>query len=126
MIRSETNRLLDLTINTCTGKLSLEEIEDRIQSFYKGQPTLNTIWDFSDADLADFSTDQVSIFAQGVKRMEHSRQRGKTAIISHSDISYGLSRMYQIRAELAQQQSEIRVFKSIGDAESWMGIKGST
>jgi hypothetical protein len=44
-----------------------------------------------------------------VKKMVHSRTGGKPALVTPSDLGYGMSRMYQVFAESDQHISDIQV-----------------
>lgn len=56
MIETIVDKKKDLTIHKCSGSLTDEEFKEAIQSFYDGNPTMNVIWDFSKASLADTPT----------------------------------------------------------------------
>jgi len=120
LIRFTTDTSRDLSIYTCTGELSADEIMKTVKSIYEGTPSRNIIWDLAESDVSSIKADEVRELARGVKRLAHSREGGKTAIVSPKDISYGIGRMYQIFAEIYVQSSQIEVFRSKLEAERWI------
>ncbi len=123
MISSTEDIKRNLTIYTCKGQISVDEIGKKVKSFYEGTPSRNVIWDFTEADLSSITADEISALASGVKRLAHSREGGKTAIMAPEDISYGFGRMYQIFAEIYAQIADIGVFRSKLEAERWLSDK---
>jgi plasmid stabilization system protein ParE len=113
----------NLTIYTCKGQISVDEVKKKVKSFYEGAPSLHVIWDFTEADLSSITADEIRALASGVERLAHSREGGKTAIVAPEDISYGFGRMYQIFAEIYAQIAYIQVFRSRSEAERWLSDK---
>jgi hypothetical protein len=112
-----------LSIYTCRGQLSVDEIMKTVKSIYDGIPSRNIIWDLAESDVSGITADEVRDLARGVKKLAHSREGGKTAIVSPKDISYGIGRMYQIFAEIYAQSAQIEVFRSKMEAERWVNDK---
>ncbi len=123
MILSTEDMKRNLTIYTCKGQISVDEIKKKVKSFYEDAPSRNVIWDLTEADLSSITADEISALASGVERLAHSREGGKTAIVVPEDISYGFGRMYQIFAEIYAQIADIGVFRSILEAERWLSDK---
>lgn len=94
-----------------------------VQVYYDDMPSLNVIWDLTEADPTSITAYEIRAMAKNVKKLSHSREGGKTAIISPKDISYGLSRMYQTYAEIFAQIINVEVFRSRLEAERWLGDK---
>jgi hypothetical protein len=113
----------NLTIYTCKGQISVDEVKKKVKSFYEGAPSLNVIWDLAEADVSSITVGEIRALASGVKRLAHSREGGKTAIVAPKDASYGLGRMYQILAEIYAQVIDIGVFRSRSEAEHWLSDK---
>jgi hypothetical protein len=107
----------DLTIHTCHGTITTDQILDRIRIFYGGNPSRSVIWDMSDGNCSQISSDQVSALSVEVIKVAHSRAGGRTAIVAPVDLAYGLSRMYQVYAETRHHTSAIRVFRSFDEAD---------
>jgi len=123
LILSTEDMKRNLTIYTCKGQISVDEIKKKVKSFYEGTPSRNVIWDFTEADLSSITADEIRALASGVKKLAHSREGGKTAIVAPEDISYGFGRMYQIFAEIYAQIADIGVFRSKLEAERWLSDK---
>ena len=123
MILSTEDMKRNLTIYTCRGQISVDEIKKKVKSFYEDAPSQNVIWDFTEADLSSITADEIRALASGVKKLAHSREGGKTAIVAPEDISYGFGRMYQIFAEIYAQIADIQVFRSRSEAEHWFSHK---
>ena len=123
MILSTADSKRNLTIYTCRGQISVDEIKKKVKSFYEDAPSQNVIWDFTEADLSSITADEIRALASGVKKLAHSREGGKTAIVAPEDISYGFGRMYQIFAEIYAQIADIQVFRSRSEAERWLSDK---
>ncbi len=120
MITTTTDAARQLTIHTCSGRTTIEQIRGAISKFYAGAPTANILWDFSDADLSQVPRRDIRKLAEDVRSIAHSRAGGKTAIVAHTELEFGLGRMYQIFGEIARQIATIEVFKTRSDAEQWL------
>ena len=120
-ITADTKR--NLTIYNCTGQITASEIMEAARSLYDDSPSLNIIWDLAEADVSRITANEVRALASGVKRVAHSREGGKTAIVSPSEVSYGIARMYQIFAEIYEQIAHVKAFRSRSEAERWIGEK---
>lgn len=120
MIHSEVDKKLDLTINNCVDEISLKDIEDKIDQFYNGEPTLHVLWDFTQAILPSMSTEQVEILSYQVTEKGHSRDGGKTAIVASQDLVFGLGRMFGSLSSSKNHIAEVRVFRSSEEAIAWI------
>ena len=47
----------------------------------------------------------------------------KTAIVAPRELLYGLSKIYEVLYELSQAPADIKVFRNIGEARKWLGLK---
>jgi hypothetical protein len=54
------------------------------------------------------------------KPYTYSRKGGRTAIVTGSDADFGLSRMFQIYAELEDFPFQILVSRSMREAHQWL------
>jgi hypothetical protein len=112
----------ELTLFKCTGRVLSTDIEESIRAFYQGKPSQNVVWDISDAEISELSATDVRSIAETTKQLAHSRPGGKTAIVSAADMPFGLARMYQAFAELAEQKSHVEVFRSREEALAWISF----
>jgi hypothetical protein len=120
MIIDKTEISKKLTVHTCTGKISTEEIKDTVKALYDGDPTPNHLWDMTEADVFQIESDELRQLAQFAKKYAPTRVGGKTAIVASTEFAFGLGRMYEIFANSAGQNVDIKVFQSILEAESWL------
>ena len=109
----------DLTIFQCSGEISIREILDSIDAFYSGSPTLNRVWDFTDADVSGFSTPEVNAIVGSSKSGRAGMVGGKVAIVAQSDVAFGLGRMAQAIGERGSTD-ESRIFRTMQDASEWL------
>jgi len=75
--------------------------------------------------LVDFTNVQEdSVSADGVRQVaEIYRARTytpRTAFVAEADTIYGMSRMFEMLR--SDSEEEIRVFRDIGEAKSWLGL----
>ncbi|MBN2369343.1 MAG: hypothetical protein JXO72_02530 [Vicinamibacteria bacterium] len=120
MIRSSVDRGKGITVHTCTGKLTAQDILDEIKSFYEGDPTPCDIWDFEQADASGVTAADVECISRIAQSYLPLSWIGRTALVSTGSLTYGLSRMYEAYAEIASTGVEVRVFKTSAEAESWL------
>ena len=120
MIRKSTDEKRNLTVQTCTGVISSQEIEEAIMSVYDGKPTRNQLWDLTGANVENIDRSSIRQFAKLVSERGHGRSGGKTAIVSSVDLGFGLARVYGVMADITDQQIEVRVFRSIDEANAWV------
>ena len=110
-----------LTIYYVRGTVSRGDVVEAIEDFYeKGPVTKNVLWDLSQADLQDIKAHDVQLIANVPRRVLELREGGKTAIVAHEDLAYGLSRMYQVTTGSAELPYELQVFRDIDAARSWI------
>jgi len=55
-----------------------------------------------------------------IKHHENKRSGGKTALVSETNLDYGLSRMSNSYAEIADLPWEIQAFRSMDEAIKWI------
>ena len=66
MITTTVNASMQLTIHRCQGKVTVADIEKIIVDFYEKEPTLNVLWDFSEADLSKVTIGEIEqLMCQG-------------------------------------------------------------
>jgi hypothetical protein len=84
---------------------------------------MGRLWDFTDADLTGFETDTIRRMAQFSKKFPKGICDVKVAFVTDKMVDYGLSRMFEAFSQDAQTQ--IEVFRSIAEAETWMTTPGT-
>jgi hypothetical protein len=109
-----------ITVITCTGKISAEEVFEAIELDYREGPTMNHIWVLEDADLSDIRAEDVRRLALTATEHSPAKAGGKTALVSSKDVSYGLGRMFSTFTDLAGHKAEYDVFRTLDEARAWM------
>jgi hypothetical protein len=106
-----------VTIATATGTLTVAPLVDFIQTEWSAsdQPIL---FDSREATASELSASDVRRLADIAGSLYcASRLRAKLAIVVSADETFGLARMFQSLADLG---TNVRVFRSMADAESWL------
>jgi hypothetical protein len=110
----------DLTRHDVTGPVSEEEMYDALENFYKGEPTTLLLWDMSQADVSQVTTETLQRFVRKSTRLGGSRQGGRTAVIASEDLQYGLARMSEVFTEIESAPYSFRAFRSRQEALQWL------
>ena len=121
MITHEIYAEKEITVHTCRGNITAQDLISAIQALYDSVPTPHHLWDLTEADFSHVSGQDVREIAEFPTRYVPARVGGKTAIVSPSDAMFGLGRMYESLAGIAGQKVTIRVFRSLGEANAWLG-----
>ena len=122
MITHEIQAERELTVHTCRGVIMAQNLISAIQALYDSVPTLHHLWDLTEANLSHVAGEEVQKIAEFPTKYVPARVGGKTAIVSPSDAAFGLGRMYEALAGSAGQKATIRVFRSLAEANAWLGI----
>lgn len=116
-----TNRKDDLlTIFTVNGPLSCDEVIHALDDFYKHEVTPYLLWDFTDADLSGINQNDMEQIISTAKSNTYLRKDGKTAFVVSQDLSFGMSRMYEILSELSEHPISPSVFRDMNKAIAWL------
>jgi hypothetical protein len=112
----------NIVIHTVTVSLSLEEITSTLDALLENpdfQPTMNTLWDIREANVAEWSVEGVQTVVSHVGT--HAGQRGshyKSAIVTARNVDFGLSRMYEAYGH--GLPLTVRVFRDMNGARKWV------
>jgi hypothetical protein len=109
-----------LTIHTITGKVSADEISQRIKSYCESGPTEFVLWDFSNAELSGITPTHIDAFVALTKLYAGLRQRGRTALVFSTDLGFGLGRVFDIHLDLAASHIPYMTFRSKEIALKWL------
>jgi hypothetical protein len=109
-----------VTVFKVKGKMLFDQIINEITQFYEKGLTRNAIWDFTRAEGAHISSEEIKKIAFHAKDFGHLRENGKTAIVISSSLAYGLGRMYDSLAQVFNHPVKHGVFRSFDDAVSWV------
>ena len=110
----------NLTIIVFSGKVTVDEIVDAIEDYYRGGITTNLIWDYTSADLTVITSDQLQHISSVAQSYAHLRKDGKTAIVMPDELGFGIGRMYEIFNEMNEVPIQYHIFKHIDEAMHWL------
>ena len=121
-ITSQINEKRQLTVFTGTGELSFDEVRNAINSFYEGSHTLKVLWDMRDATAREISSGQVDQIALLLEEYGGRSKGVRTAIVTPTDLDYGLSRMLISLVEIREERYPVfmKVFRNMDEAVSWL------
>ncbi len=122
LINRQTDSRHTLTIFTAHGVIDAGRILEELRDYYDGQPTLYSLWDFSEADVTAISSDDISALAHYIKQHTAHRQGGKSALVLAKDLDFGLGRMIDAQLEIEEAPVTLSSFKSKADALEWLDI----
>ena len=114
------NKEKDLTTFKVVGILDFDAVMSAVKAFYTGNPTKHVLWDDKDATDVKLTSDEVGTIARLRERFEGKREAGKTALVAHKDIVFGLSRMFEVQSSLERAPYDVMVFRNIDDACKWL------
>lgn len=110
----------DMTVFTVIGKVSVKEIVAAITDFYETSITSNVLWDLTESNVSEISSTEVKAIADLSFKYAEKRSSGKTAIVGNEDLTFGLSRMYEMTKEAFELPFETRTFRDIDKARTWL------
>ncbi len=115
------DRSKDLTINTATGALSVDEILSAAKGYLSGEPTGKVLWNLLDADGSDLSNVELQRLHQSLSKIPivFSKRR-KIAFAVSRDLGFELSRIARTYAKMASIPADYYIARSIEEAMSWL------
>ena len=109
-----------ITIFRVTGTMIYDQIIDEITQFYEDDFTDHVIWDLSNADVKNLSSDEVGKIVSHTKEFGHLRDNCKTAFVMSSSLAYGLGRMYDTLTQVADHPVKNGLFRNFEEAVAWI------
>ena len=119
-ITSSRDERMDLTIVTVEGAVSAHQVRQQIVGFLTGEPTQLVIWDIRRGSISGISADDIRMLVSAGAPHADRRRGGRTAIVCFHDVDFGVSRMFEIVAELQHIPFEIKVFRQMDAATRWL------
>jgi hypothetical protein len=110
----------ELTEHIVTDVVTDNEIFACETDFYRNGPTKLQLWDMSDANLSQITTEGMRRFIIRTARLGQQRQGGRTAVIVQSKLQYGLGRMAEVLGEFASLPFDFSLFHERTDAIAWL------
>jgi hypothetical protein len=115
------DRERDITVRAIIGDVSVQQLVEALAEYFAGEPTLNVLLDFSEAELRMLSAGDVRMLAQVTRQYADSRAGGKTALVFSSAIGYGLGRMFEQLRHATGAPVAYKTFREKGKAMEWLG-----
>jgi uncharacterized protein with PIN domain len=115
----------NLRFHRISERVSFDELHDTLRNIYEDKnfdKTLNSLWDLSEADISDLTSDEVEQIANFVAQNWGKIPGTKAALIVNTDFSYGMARLYEILLD-SRTSNTIRVFRDERSAREWLGEK---
>ena len=110
----------DMTVFTVIGKVTANELVAAISDFYENSVTSNILWDLTKSDLSEIRSSDVELIVNLSVKYAEKRSSGKTAIVGSDDLTFGISRMYEITKEIVKLPFETQAFRDIDKAFKWL------
>jgi hypothetical protein len=82
-------------------------------------PDFFQLYDFREVTNIDIAADQVRDLASYAPFSRHARR----AIVAPQNAVYGLARMFATQREASGGQEQIRVFRSLAEANAWLSLE---
>ncbi|MDY6972935.1 MAG: hypothetical protein SV775_11455 [Thermodesulfobacteriota bacterium] len=109
-----------LTILTASGVVTCEDVIHALEDFFEHNVAQHLLWNIMDADISGVTQDDMEQIIAVSKEKAHLRKNGRTALVVRQDLSFGLSRMYEILSELRGHPIPYRVFRDMDIAITWL------
>jgi len=120
MLEEYIDKEYQLTVHIFSGVVRAQDLMDAVKKLYESELTPHHLWDLTAADLSSLQGMDLDDLAKLAKQSAPDRKGGRTAIVSSSDLGFGLGRVYQAYAEYSQQRVEIKIFHARDEAEAWI------
>jgi hypothetical protein len=114
----------DLLVSRFQGVLTDELLISYYQKLFslgEGSSSFSELVDFRCVERTEVSSYALSVIAEGISAAYESiTSVMKCAVVAPSDLSYGLSRMYQLGS--SPPNVRLQVFRTFDSALSWLGL----
>lgn len=124
-ITTEINKEKNIRRHIVKGTIDRSEFIQSLKEIYNSSdfdPKMNALWDLQEADFSDVFSEDITAFIDSFDRKWGCGEEIKIALVVSSDLSYGMSRMFEImRGNLTS--NEIVVFRDINKAKEWIEVE---
>jgi hypothetical protein len=110
----------DITEHIATGVITDDDMFARQKDFLENNLTKSELWDMSGSKLSKVTIEGMRQFMNRAAQLGEPRRGGKTAVVVHSTLQYGLGRIAEVFSEFIQLPFEFRIFKLRDDAIAWL------
>lgn len=111
-----------ISIHKAEGVLECLELKaelERLHSQHGFISNMDSIWDFRDATLDRFTSNDVSEIAGIVGNRWGIDGGSRVALVVRREVDFGIARMFQIHFEDVSS-SQVGVFKNMNRAKKWL------
>lgn len=111
-----------LTVNIASGKIRAKDIISWISEYYSGAATKLILWDFTEADLSELSSEDINRIIQVIRSSSDFKKGGKAAFVFGPEHDLMPDGKTGALLEHEVVEIECRSFESIDEAKIWLGI----
>lgn len=106
---------------TYSGVVRVDDARESAAAFWKapGWAGRAAAWDFREAEF-DLSSSDVQEIARFILRNQPTPPPAKIAFVTGRDVDFGMARMFEVYRR--SPDTAFRVFRSYGDAISWLRV----
>lgn len=110
-------------INSVVGKVTIDEIACHIEKNVEAWKDIPEIWDFTHTDFADTSIEEWQAMLNSLMSFAKRKPGQKTALLSSTDLSFGMMRALDMAAEFKDFPIKLESFRDIDKAKKWLSEK---
>lgn len=111
---------VDIIVNSVTGKVTTFQIVEHIKGNAENWIGCPVLWNFSNADLGDITSDEWERMLNRLKTIPKNRSGEKTALVSATDLPFGMMRMFGTFAEMKEFSIMFECFRGKDEAKKWL------
>ncbi|MGB5747613.1 MAG: hypothetical protein WBM69_11550 [Desulfobacterales bacterium] len=119
-IESYIDDINNLTSYIVQGTLMTDQIIATIDEFFSEKPTKYVLWNFSQAQIAQISNNDIKEIVKIVTKYADRNIVLKTALVFSEDGAFGLGRMFEMLAEMEETPQQFMSFRNADDAYKWL------
>lgn len=112
----------DLTYVSVNGGMTVHDFLVWGNMFRSRRVTALVLWDLLGADLSALDTAEIKSLVSHTRGIAVMRKGGKIALVFGHPHDFGIGRMMEAYNEIAENPSEVRAFRTMGDAQNWLGV----
>jgi hypothetical protein len=110
----------NLTSYIVQGTLLTDQIIATIHEFYSEKPTKYVLWNFSQAQTSQISSNDVKEIVKIVTKYADRNIVLKTALVFSEDSAFGVGRMFETLAGMEETPQQFMAYLNADDAYKWL------
>lgn len=119
-IKTTIDRSRDLTTNTASGSVTMEDVLCAAKGYLAEEPTKKVLWDFQDADGSGISGADIRKFYETLSKHPTISKPRKIALVVSRDLGHGLLRMSEAYAKIEAIPADYYLTHSLEEAMRWL------